>query len=150
MVEKEEKYKIISTILPKQMDIIEIFDYKVIESRKEIIYPNIERYKVLFTNSKREILFSFVEKNIRNELLDSFRVMISKDEYSGFEFETYLKTIGIKAPEEKMRLINYEGDFKERLKKFCEFVKVIFEKHLQKVISGEEWINVSFDWGSYK
>jgi hypothetical protein len=150
MVGKAEKYKIIHTVLNEQMDILMKIGYRLVKKNIEVIYPNIERYKIVFASQDREVLFSFTEKNVRNELLDSIRVMVSKDEYNFFELETYLKIIGISSPEEKLKLTSYEGDFQDQMIKFCEFVKEIFSNQLRKVISGDEWINVGMDWGSYK
>jgi|GEM_PF-6193772 len=150
MVDKKEKYNIINTVLSEQMDILMKTGYRLKENNIEVIYPNIERYKIVFASHNRDVLFSFAEKNIRNELLDSIRVMISKDEHNFFELETYLKRIGIKNPEEKLKLTSYDGDFQERMVKFCEFITDIFSNQLSKVISGDEWINIGMDWGPYK
>lgn len=150
MVGKDQKIRIVNTVLIEQMKFLINIGYIIKENGIEVIHPNIERYKIVFSRQDRKIMFSYVEKNIRDELLDSIRIMISKDEYNSFEFETYLKAIGIKNPEENLKLINYKGNFKERMEKFCEFIKEIFSNQLLKVISGEEWINVGFDWGPYK
>ncbi len=148
MVDKMEKYSIVVAELKRIFQSLP--DYEMIKTGIEIDFPERERFITVFSNSKVKIIFSYTERNIRDEVFDNFNISISRDEYIGFEFETYLKSIGIINTEEKMKLINYEGDFKARIEKFCEFINDIFSNQLRKVLSGEEWINIGFDWGPYK
>lgn len=149
MVTKTKKYDITISVLKECIEKC-CKGYKVLRHGVKIEYPDTEIYEVVFSNNNQEIWFNYLEKNIRNEIIDSFNILILKDRQHFFSFQTYLKTIGIKNPEEKMKLINYEGDFQECLTKFCEFITGIFSNQLHKVLKGDEWINVGMDWGPYK
>lgn len=150
MVDRLVKYTTVSSCLKEQLKFLNTKGYKVINDNVEVIYPKIELLNIVFASNNRKISFSYSEKNVNGEIIDNFNIMISKDKYNFFSFDTYLKSIGIKSPKEMLTLSSYDGNFEEKMESFCVFLKDIFFCKLSKIISGDEWINIGIEWDSYK
>ena len=82
---------------------------------------------------------------------DAIKIFVENHRGGTFSIDQYLKHIGVNAEIlEKLKLKNYSGAFRERVRACLEEYDSIMNQYLASCIDGHKWQDVPIDWRGYK
>lgn len=107
------------------------------------IKPHGEYYRISYSNGKRCISFFLCDETIGHYIISIFEKDTINDG-AMFDLQQYYKSHGNKdAPEpECFRLINYDGNLKQRVDQALDCMNHLLEGRIEAVLSGDEWIDI--------
>lgn len=108
-----------------------------------------------------EHYFNFEEKNIQididitkyedNKMILFFNIKKSNEKGKYFHLSEYFRQYKKVDYREKFVLSNYEGaTLSEKLDHFFAWLLSVTDEKLIKIFKGEDWVDISFDWGDLK
>lgn len=141
-----------ATLLMSKLDSLTSNYYKCINcSIEESSASGGFRYRFEFESIKAERIISISYSPPTNKTaLHSFNVSIDDYKDNSVSLRTLIDDKELYEGINYLNLKNYKGDIKQKIQGVVEFIDKAFSKDFPKIINGEEWEDIGFDWQGYK
>jgi len=109
-----------------------------------------KRYNFDFKSEKvKRIITISYSPPTSSSTLHCFNVSIETDEDILY-LEDFINEHKLYNDIDYLDLDTYEGNTKQKIEKFIEFLDRVFSEEFHDIISGKKWEHIGFDWQGYK
>ena len=145
--------EIVFLLLEKTIISCNLFcNYKLIKTDyKRITKPTvITQYDCYFIFENRKLQVR-INDYFKNQTIAIWIDKLDDSNLNRFNLEYYFLDIGIKQIKQKLIFkSNSKNKLKKKIGGILNFIYLNTDDVLKKVLSGEKWIEMPFDWGDYK